>query len=114
MAKRYGILFIGAAVLSILLPGRRTSAPVLQTEPKVRQPVHKRLWALVQVRPQIRVLAVSHSRDDLEAELVELNATWNRSDLRVERQSYEIHATSLLQTGRDDLRLVPGDPAIGR
>ena len=66
-----------------------------------RKPASRPLFALVQTRPQALVLAVSDSRVDLEAEMAELNETWNRQDLRIECHHYEIQQVCLLQTARD-------------
>ena len=76
----------------------------------------KRLWALVQTKPAALVLAVSDSREFLEAEARELNETWNHRELRTERHVYEIQPVALLQTGRDfGLRSVgqPGQQQVG-
>ena len=48
------------------------------------------MWALVQVRPEAQVLAISASRAELERELAEINETWNHWELRGERQRYVI------------------------
>jgi hypothetical protein len=118
MAKRFGALLLGAAFFSIFLPGRKpvtaTPAPVPGPEPKPQG--RKRLWALVQVKPQVVVLAISDSREDLEVEVAELNETWNHWDLRTERHRYDIQPVCMLQTAKDDrlgLRGVSRDPAIG-
>ena len=112
MAKRFGAFF------SKFLPGRnKTAAPAAPAEPAPKPAARKRLWALVQVKPQVVVLAVSDSREDLEAEVAELNETWNHSDLRSERQRYDIQPVCMLQTAKDDrLGLAParGDPAVGQ
>ena len=116
MAKRFGALLLGAAFFSFFLPGRKaaTVAPAPDPAPKVQ--ARKRLWALVQVKPQVVVLAISDSREDLEAEVAELNETWNHWDLRTECQRYDIQPVCMLQTAKDDrlgLNRVSHDPAVG-
>ncbi|MDB5568939.1 MAG: hypothetical protein JWN93_122, partial [Hyphomicrobiales bacterium] len=59
----------------------------------------RRMWALVQLRPDTAVLALSASRAELERELAELNETWNHWELRVERQRYAIQAAPVLYAG---------------
>ena len=100
MPKRFGAFLLGAAFLSFLLPSKAEPRRV----PAPRAPERKRLYALVQVKPTAIVLAVSDSRADLEAEMQELNETWNHWDLRSERHRYEIQSVCLLQTGRDPIR----------
>ena len=76
----------------------------------------RRLYALVQTKPRVVVLAISDSREDLEAEVAELNETWNHWDLRTERQRYDIQPVCMLQTAKDDrlgLNRVSHDPAVG-
>ena len=65
------------------------------------KPTSRPFYALVQTAPQALVLAISDSPADLEAEMAELNETWNRSDLRKQSHSYEIQRVCLLQTDRD-------------
>ena len=94
-------------------PATKSSAP----NPAEPRPIQrKRLWALVQTRPCALVLAVSDSRENLEAEARELNDTWNHRELRTERHVYEIQPVPVLQTGRDSgLRGVgqPGQQQVG-
>jgi hypothetical protein len=54
------------------------------------------MWALVQVRPEVVVLAVSASRAELERELAEINETWNHWELRAESQRYAIQPAPVL------------------
>jgi hypothetical protein len=54
------------------------------------------MWALVQVRPETQVLAISASRAELERELAEINETWNHRELRSERQRYVIQSAPVL------------------
>ena len=100
MAKRFGAFLLGAALLSALIPKRAKQQPAPRPRPD-RKPVSRPLFALVQTRPQALVLAVSDSQVDLEAEMAELNETWNRQDLRIECHHYEIQPVCLLQTARD-------------
>jgi hypothetical protein len=100
LGRKAGVFFLGAAMLSLLFPGRRkgAAAPV-SPDPKPKasaaQPP-RRAWALVQVRPEVQVLAVSNSRAELERELAEINETWNHWELRNERQRYVIQAAPVL------------------
>jgi hypothetical protein len=48
------------------------------------------MFALVQVRPEAKVLAISPHRDRLQREIEELNATWNLYELRDARYKFEI------------------------
>ncbi len=100
MAKRFGAFLLGAALLSALIPKRAKQQPAPHPRP-ARKPASRPLFALVQTRPQALVLAVSDSHADLEAEMAELNETWNRQDLRIECHHYEIQQVCLLQTARD-------------
>lgn len=98
--RKAGFLLLGAAALSLLFPGRKaTAAPdpseALQKRPQAARPP-RRMWALVQVRPEVQVLAMSASRVELERELAEINETWNHCELRDERQRYVIQAAPVL------------------
>lgn len=100
LGRKAGVFFLGAAALSLLFPGRRhkAQAPALpEPQPKAAaaQPP-RRAWALVQVRPEVQVLAISSSRAELERELAEINETWNHWELRDERQRYVIQAAPVL------------------
>jgi hypothetical protein len=122
IGKKAGLLLMGAAMLSLLFPGRRAGAAKAKVEAEgapdaapqgphaapaegeraavragetpARPP--RRMWALVQYAPEVIVLAVSPSRSELERELAELNATWNHWELRTERQRYAIQAAPVL------------------
>ncbi|MDP2357686.1 MAG: hypothetical protein Q8M31_16705 [Beijerinckiaceae bacterium] len=100
LGRKAGVFFLGAAALSLLFPGRKAAtepaapAPSQKRPHAARQP--RRMWALVQVRPDVQVLAVSASRAELERELAELNLTWNHCELREERQRYIIQASPVL------------------
>ena len=100
MPKRFGAFLLGAALISALIPKRskKAVAPARAPQPK---PASRPFYALVQIAPQALVLAISDSPGDLEAEMAELNETWNRSDLRTRQHSYEVQQVCLLQTGRD-------------
>ena len=112
MGKRAGSFRLAAAIRSLFSPGRNTvPAPEAPRTPR------KRLWALVQTKPSALVLLVSDSRENLEAEAIELNETWNHRDLRTERHIYEIQPVALLQTGRDlvtrNVAQQPGQQQVG-
>lgn len=100
LGRKAGVFFLGAAALSLLFPGRKAAIEqaALVKAPKrahaARPP--RRMWSLVQVRPDVQVLAVSASRVELERELAELNQTWNHCELRDERQRYVIQAAPVL------------------
>jgi hypothetical protein len=115
LGRKAGVFFLGAAVLSLLFPGRKTApepaAPVkLEKRPHAARPP-RRMWALVQVRPDVQMLAVSASRVELERELAEINQTWNHCELRDERQRYVIQAAPVLFSAPPE----PGPPvaAVG-
>ena len=98
--RKAGVFFLGAAVLSLLFPGRKTAAEPaapakLEKRPHAARPP-RRMWALVQVRPDVQLLPVSASRVELERELAEINQTWNHRELRDERQRYIIQAAPVL------------------
>ncbi len=100
MLKRFGAFLMGAALVSALIP--KKSKKVVEPAPPSRpKPTSRPFYALVQTAPQALVLAISDSPSDLEAEMVELNETWNRSDLRTQQHGYEIQRVCLLQTDRD-------------
>ncbi len=103
MAKRFGVFLLGAALISTLIPKKARQAPAEPPRP-ARKPPYRPLFALVQTSPRALVLAVSDSRSDLEAEMAELNDTWNHQEIRAQSQSYEIQAVCLLQTARDPFR----------
>jgi len=103
LGRKAGVFFLGAAALSILLPRRprapeRAAAPAPQESPAApaapRAP--RRMWALVQTKPEVMVLAVSASRAELERELAEINETWNHWELRSETQRYAIQPAPVL------------------
>jgi hypothetical protein len=123
IGKKASFLLMGAAILSLLLPGRRPTGPAqagagdgalpgasagkapagnapasAPSDKSARSPARspRRMWALVQYAPEVIVLAVSPSRAELERELAELNATWNHWELRTERQRYAIQAAPVL------------------
>lgn len=104
LGRKAGVFFLGAAALSLLFPGRRNSAPAPAPAPVPSAPPKRpaaalpprRMWALVQVRPEVQVLAVSASRAELERELAEINETWNHWELRDERQRYVIQPAPVL------------------
>ena len=100
MAKRFGAFLLGAALISALIPkkSKKAAAPALAPRPR---PASRPFYALVQTAPEALVLAISDSPSDLEAEMQELNETWNRTDLRTRQHRYEIQQVCLLQTGRD-------------
>jgi hypothetical protein len=99
MAGLFGTSRLGAWLRARKSPAKPAAPrPAESVRP---QPPRKRLWALVQVKPAALVLAVSDSRENLEAEAHELNDTWNHRELRTERHVYEIQPVALLQTGRD-------------
>jgi hypothetical protein len=99
LGRKAGVFFLGAAALSLLFPRRRLNQPAvapqadLQASP-ARPP--RRMWALVQILPEIQVLAISASRAELERELSEINDTWNHCELRAERQRYVIQPAPVL------------------
>ena len=103
MPRPLGALLFGAAVLSVLLPNRPKPAARTSIVPPAPEPEQrKQLFALVQTKPHVVVLAVSDSRAQLATELQELNATWNHWDLRVERHRYEIQAVTQLTSRHDE------------
>ena len=114
MVKPIGLSQLGAAnrlgaAIRAIFASRRTALAQTAKLPEPSRASRKRLWALVQTKPAPLVLLVSDSREDLEAEAHELNATWNHRDLRSERHNYEIQPVALLQTGRD-----PALRAVGK
>ena len=100
MPKRFGAFLFGAALISALIPkkAKKAAEPARASKSKLAS---RPFYALVQTAPHALVLAISDSPSDLEAEMVELNETWNRSDLRTQPHSYEIQRVCLLQTDRD-------------
>ena len=109
MPKPLGALLFAAAAVSILFPARPKAraltppAPAPTSRPRARN----QLFALIQTKPHVVVLAVSDSRTDLEMELLELNETWNHWDLRRERHRFDIQPVTQLDTRLDEtLRLV--------
>ena len=115
--RKGGVFLLGAAVLSMLLPGRarRQERPV-ETAPVETAPVApaaapprapRRMWALVQTDPAVMVLAVSASRAELERELAEINETWNHWELRSETRRYAIQPAPVLFPAQPE----PGAPS---
>lgn len=96
MKTNVGALLFGAAILSLFVPKRRRKARV---EPAPAREA-RRLYALVQTRPRVVVLAVSANLEELEREVVELNETWNHWALRVERRCFEIQTAPVLASTR--------------
>ena len=103
MTRAIGALFLGAAVVSILMKSpRRAERRPAQARPIGSRPVDEpapaaRMLALVQTRPFTQVLAISESREELEREMQELNETWNDWRIRAERQRYEIQPAPVLR-----------------
>ena len=81
MPKRFGAFLLGAALISALIPKKTKKAAAPARTPSARS-TSRPFYALVQIAPQALVLAISDSPSDLEAEMLELNETWNRTDLR--------------------------------
>ena len=100
MPKRFGAFLLGAALISALIP-KKSKKPAEPERAPGAKPTSRPFYALVQIAPQALVLAISDSPADLEAEMRELNETWNRCDLRTQAHSYEIQRVCLLQTDRD-------------
>lgn len=97
MKTNVGALLFGAAVLSLFVPRRRNkeSPSPRRVEPAAEQAAN-RLYALIQTRPTVTVLAISASTDELEREIDELNETWNHWALRTERHRFEIQPVPML------------------
>ncbi len=100
MAKRFGAFLLGAALISALIPKKSKKAVAPAQAPRPRS-ASRPFYALVQTAPEALVLAISDSPSDLEAEMQELNETWNRSDLRTRQHRYVIQQVCLLQTDQD-------------
>lgn len=102
LGRKAGVFFLGAAALSLLFPRRgQPVAATAQQQPRSRpQPARPRppmrMWALIQISPDTRVLAISASRAELARELAEINETWNHCELRDERQRYAIQPAPVL------------------
>ena len=94
MKNHFGALLFGAAVLSLFVPKRRQTKQIQPLEQPPETP--RRLYALVQTRPNVIILALSAKIEDLEREVQELNETWNHWALRSERRRYEIQAAPIL------------------
>lgn len=93
MKARLGALLFGAALVSLVAPkARRTGTGRTAAAPETA----RRLYALVQTRPTIAVLALSAHIEELEREVVELNETWNHWALRSERRRFEIQTAPVL------------------
>ncbi len=110
--RKGGVFLLGAAVLSMLLPGRarRQERPVetAPVAPAAAPPrASRRMWALVQTDPAVMILAVSASRAELERELAEINETWNHWELRSETRRYAIQPAPVLFPAQPE----PGAPA---
>lgn len=88
-------MFIFGAALASLF-GRfakaRSTAPRLPSP----APAPGTLFALVQTKPHVVVLAISPSEDELLKEVSEMNATWNHWDLRCERHRFEVQRVPIL------------------
>jgi hypothetical protein len=101
---RFELFTLAATIRSLF----RSPAPVPEPAPAPKAAEQRKLlYALVQTRPHVVVLAVSDSRPDLEAELGELEVTWNHFELRAARHRFEIQTVCLLQTARDPVMGVP-------
>jgi hypothetical protein len=70
-------------------------------------PPPRLLFALVQTRPHVVVLAISSAEDELVKEMNELNSTWNHWDLRTEGRRYEVQRVPVL------VDVPPAVPAVG-
>ena len=104
MKTKLGAFLFGAAMLSLFVPKRREKA---RSEPLAPAPeLPRRLYALVQTKPSIVVLALSAKIEELEREILELNETWNHWAIRSERRRFEIQAAPVL--------LAAHHPVVGR
>jgi len=104
-----GMFIFGAALASLFAKFAKTrGTPArLPSPPPAPSPVA--LYALVQTKPHVVVLAISPSEDELLKEVSELNASWNHWDLRTERHRYEVQRVPIL------VRVPPATaPAVGR
>lgn len=97
MKKNVGALLLGAAVLSLFVPKRRRKrSPHARIAESSADQAPNRLFALIQTRPTVCVLAISASVEELEHEIAELNETWNHWSLRCEQHSFEIQSALIL------------------
>lgn len=101
--RKAGFFFLGAAVLAMMFPRRAQpqerpveAVPAAPAAPAAPARAARRMWALVQTKPEVTVLAVSVSRAELERELAEINETWNHWELRSENQRYAIQPAPVL------------------
>jgi hypothetical protein len=95
MKTKVGALLFGAAILSLFFPKRHRQR---RNEASARSPEAppRRMYALVQTRPRVIVLAVSPKIEELEREIIELNETWNHWAMRSERRRFEIQPAPVL------------------
>jgi hypothetical protein len=107
--RTFSTLLVGAALVSMFAPRKRAPAKAPAQPPSRPEPApQRRLYALVQTRPEVLVLAVSAHADELCKEMQELNETWNHRDLRDERHVYAIQAAPVLH------RTIPVPPQPAR
>ncbi|HWG05754.1 MAG TPA: hypothetical protein VG271_12135 [Beijerinckiaceae bacterium] len=86
----------GAALGSFLAKLGRPRRVVMRRRPRRAEPSPRVVFALVQTRPHVVVLAVSASEDELIKEMNELNSTWNHWNLRTEGHRYEVQRVPVL------------------
>ena len=83
---------LGSFLAKLTKPGRaRMRRRLRRADPSPRV-----VFALVQTRPHVVVLAVSPSEDELIKEMNELNSTWNHWNLRTEGHRYEVQRVPIL------------------
>jgi hypothetical protein len=86
----------GAALGSLFARLAKPREPFSRRRPAPSTPSPCVVFALVQTRPHVVVLAVSPSEEELIKEMNELNSTWNHWNLRTEGRRYEVQRAPVL------------------
>ena len=97
LVKRgFGIFAVGAALGSLLAKLGKPRRLPMRRRPPPTTPSPRVVFALVQTRPHVVVLAVSATEDELIKEMNELNSTWNHWNLRTEGHRYAVQRVPVL------------------
>lgn len=84
----------GATLVSLFAKFAKSRGEPARLPPPAPSP--GALFALVQTKPHVVVLAISPSQEELLKEVTELNASWNHWDLRTQNHRYEVQRVPIL------------------
>jgi hypothetical protein len=90
------MLIFGAALGSLVARLVKPRYASSQRQGRPATPSPRVVFALVQTKPHVVVLAVSRSEEELIKEMNELNSTWNHWNLRAQDCCYQVQPVPVL------------------